>query len=42
MIMKIGYLITVKGVIADKIKAVTFSRAAAWEMKKRFKSFFLN
>lgn len=40
MIMKIGYLITVKGVTADKIKAVTFSRAAAWEMKKRFKSFF--
>ena len=40
MIMKIGYLITVKDVTADKIKAVTFSRAAAWEMKKRFESFF--
>ena len=40
MIMKIGYLITVKDVTADKIKAVTFSRAAAWEMKKRFEKFF--
>ena len=40
MIMKIGYLIEVKGLKSEQIKAVTFSRAAAFEMKKRFESFF--
>ena len=42
MIMKIGYLIEVKGVKAEEIKAVTFSRVAAIEMKNRFKRFFPN
>ena len=41
-IMKIGYLIEVKGVKAEEIKAVTFSRVAAIEMKNRFKRFFPN
>ncbi|MBP2638977.1 MAG: ATP-dependent helicase UvrD [Firmicutes bacterium] len=40
MIMKIGYLIAVKGLHPARIKAVTFSRAAAAEMKARFKHFF--
>ncbi|MBP2627569.1 MAG: ATP-dependent helicase UvrD [Firmicutes bacterium] len=40
MIMKIGYLIAVKGIDPTRIKAVTFSRAAAAEMKTRFKRFF--
>ncbi|MBP2640524.1 MAG: ATP-dependent helicase UvrD [Firmicutes bacterium] len=40
MIMKIGYLIAVKGIHPARIKAVTFSRAAASEMKARFKRFF--
>ena len=40
MIMKIGYLIAVKGLHPARIKAVTFSRAAAAEMKARFKRFF--
>ena len=42
MIMKIGYLIEVKGVQAEEIKSVTFSRVAAIEMKNRFKRFFPN
>lgn len=40
IIMKIGYLIAVKGIPPIRIKAVTFSRAAATEMKARFKRFF--
>lgn len=40
IIMKIGYLLEVKGIHPARIKAVTFSRAAALEMKERFKRFF--
>ncbi|WP_378956982.1 ATP-dependent helicase [Pelosinus sp. sgz500959] len=40
IIMKIGYLLEVKGIQPARIKAVTFSRAAAEEMKTRFKRFF--
>ncbi|WP_134702943.1 ATP-dependent helicase [Ammoniphilus sp. YIM 78166] len=40
MIMRIGYLIEERGVDPSRIKAVTFSRAAATEMKERFKRFF--
>ena len=40
IIMKIGYLVEVKGIQPARIKAVTFSRAAAEEMKTRFKRFF--
>ncbi|WMT40395.1 ATP-dependent helicase [Paenibacillus sp. D2_2] len=40
MIMRIGYLIAEKGVHPARIKAVTFSRAAAQDMKSRFSSFF--
>ena len=40
IIMRIGYLIEEKGVDPSRIKAVTFSRAAAQDMKERFKRFF--
>ena len=40
IIMKIGYLLEIKGIHPTRIKAVTFSRAAAEEMKTRFKRFF--
>ncbi|EKN64656.1 ATP-dependent helicase [Schinkia azotoformans] len=40
IIMRIGYLIEVKGVNPTRIKAVTFSRASAIDMKERFKRFF--
>lgn len=40
IIMKIGYLLAVKGLLPARIKAVTFSRAAADEMKARFNRFF--
>jgi len=40
IIMKIGYLLEVEGIHPTRIKAVTFSRAAAEEMKTRFKRFF--
>ncbi|HWR38495.1 MAG TPA: ATP-dependent helicase [Patescibacteria group bacterium] len=40
IIMKIGYLIEVRGLAPGRIKAVTFSRAAAAEMKERFRHFF--
>ncbi|MFS0574534.1 ATP-dependent helicase [Sporosarcina sp. 179-K 3D1 HS] len=40
MIMRIGYLIEEKGVDPARIKAVTFSRAAAKEMAERFVRFF--
>jgi len=40
IIMKIGYLLEIKGIHPARIKAVTFSRAAAEEMKTRFKRFF--
>ncbi|WP_256760059.1 ATP-dependent helicase [Cohnella sp. WQ 127256] len=40
IIMRIGYLIEVKGVSFSRIKAVTFSRASAQDMKERFRRFF--
>ncbi|MNO36483.1 putative ATP-dependent DNA helicase YjcD [compost metagenome] len=40
IIMKIGYLIQEKGVDPARIKAVTFSKAAANDMKARFAKFF--
>lgn len=40
IIMRIGYLMEEKGVDASRIKAVTFSRASANDMKERFKHFF--
>lgn len=40
IIMKIGYLLLVKGIDPARIKAVTFSRAAAIDMKERFRRFF--
>ncbi|HHW38701.1 MAG TPA: ATP-dependent helicase [Bacillales bacterium] len=40
IIMRIGYLIEKKGVNPARIKAVTFSRASANDMKERFKRFF--
>ncbi|WP_449540210.1 ATP-dependent helicase [Ferdinandcohnia sp. Marseille-Q9671] len=39
-IMRIGYLIEEKGVHPSRIKAVTFSRASATDMKERFARFF--
>ncbi|RLQ92289.1 ATP-dependent helicase [Falsibacillus albus] len=40
VIMRIGYLIEKKGISPDRIKAVTFSKASASDMKERFKRFF--
>ncbi|CAM4439865.1 ATP-dependent helicase [Paenibacillus tarimensis] len=40
MIMRMGYLVEVKGVDPSRLKAVTFSRASAHDMKERFKRFF--
>ncbi|MGD7044697.1 ATP-dependent helicase [Jeotgalibacillus proteolyticus] len=40
IIMRIGYLIEVKGVSPDRIKGVTFSKASAEDMKSRFARFF--
>lgn len=40
IIMRIGFLIEEKGVNPTRIKAVTFSRASANDMKERFKRFF--
>lgn len=40
IIMRIGYLIEEKGVSPAKIKAITFSRASANDMKIRFSRFF--
>lgn len=40
IIMRIGYLIEEKGIDPSRIKAVTFSRASANDMKERFKRFF--
>ncbi len=40
IIMRIGYLIEEKGIDPKRIKAVTFSRASANDMKERFKRFF--
>ncbi|RAP77046.1 ATP-dependent helicase [Paenibacillus montanisoli] len=40
IIMRIGYLIEVKRVHPSRIKAVTFSKASALDMKDRFSRFF--
>jgi DNA helicase-2/ATP-dependent DNA helicase PcrA len=40
IIMRIGYLIEVKDVSPARVKAITFSRASANDMKERFKRFF--
>lgn len=40
IIMRIGYLIEEKRVAPSRIKAVTFSRASAADMKERFTRFF--
>lgn len=40
IIMRIGYLIEKKGINPARIKAITFSRASANDMKERFKRFF--
>ncbi|MFC5529762.1 ATP-dependent helicase [Cohnella yongneupensis] len=40
LMMRIGYLIEEKGAHPSRIKAVTFSRASASEMKERFARFF--
>ncbi|MBW7476372.1 ATP-dependent helicase [Paenibacillus oenotherae] len=40
IIMRIGYLIEEQGVDPARIKAVTFSRASATDMRERFKRFF--
>jgi DNA helicase-2/ATP-dependent DNA helicase PcrA len=40
IIMRIGYLIEVSGIDPARIKAVTFSKASALDMKERFKRFF--
>lgn len=40
MIMRIGYLIEEKNVSPRRIKAITFSRASASDMKARFSRFF--
>lgn len=40
IIMRIGYLIEEKGVQPSRIQAVTFSRAAANDMKERYERFF--
>lgn len=41
-IMRIGFLIEEKGVLPARIKAVTFSRSSALDMKERFRRFFPN
>jgi len=40
MLMRIAYLIEEKGVPASRIKAVTFSKASAEDMKSRFEKLF--
>ncbi|MRG84997.1 ATP-dependent helicase [Salinibacillus xinjiangensis] len=40
IIMRIGYLLEVLGVDPVRVKAVTFSKASANDMKDRFQSFF--
>jgi len=42
LIMRIGYLIEEKAIPANRIKAITFSRAAANDMKARYNHFFPN
>ncbi len=40
LILRIGYLIKEKGIHPSRIKAVTFSKASANDMKVRFKKFY--
>ena len=40
MIMRIGYLIEEKGILPQRIKAITFSKASAVDMNERYKRFF--
>lgn len=40
LLMRIGYLIEEKGGQPSRIKAITFSRASAGDMKERYKRFF--
>lgn len=40
IVMRIGYLIAEKGIAPHRIKAVTFSRTSARDMKERFARFF--
>ncbi|GAA0136523.1 ATP-dependent helicase [Paenibacillus sp. YSY-4.3] len=40
LLMRIAHLIEEKGVQPSRIKAITFSRASAGDMKERFKRFF--
>ncbi|MCI3926245.1 ATP-dependent helicase [Paenibacillus sp. TRM 82003] len=40
IIMRIGYLVEEKGVDPSRIKAVTFSKASAVDMKERYRRFF--
>nr|WP_246120405.1 ATP-dependent helicase [Cohnella terricola] len=40
LLMRIGYLVETKGVLASRIKAVTFSKASAMDMGERFERFF--
>lgn len=40
IIMRIGYLILEKGVLPSRIKAVTFSKESAGDMRERFTRFF--
>ncbi|TDL31347.1 ATP-dependent helicase [Jeotgalibacillus sp. S-D1] len=40
IIMRIGYLVEVKGILPERIKGVTFSKASAEDMKSRFARFF--
>lgn len=40
MIMRIGYLVEELGVKPERVKAVTFSRASARDMKERYARFF--
>ncbi|MFD3260282.1 ATP-dependent helicase [Paenibacillus lentus] len=40
LLMRVGYLIEEKGVQPSRIKAITFSRASAGDMKERFKRLF--
>lgn len=40
IIMRIGYLIEAKGIDPARIKAVTFSKAAAADMQERYRRFF--
>ncbi|RXZ84765.1 ATP-dependent helicase [Paenibacillaceae bacterium] len=40
IIMKIGYLVSIEEVEAGRIKAVTFSKASASDMKTRYQRFF--